>query len=175
MSRRRLAAAAVAAVAVAVAGVVLFGSAGSGSGRAASGQPAPLFSTFDLQDRPVALKDFRGHRVVLNFWASWCEPCRAEFPLLRQLRAAHPDVVVLGVVFQDGDGPARGFLRSQGATWPGLRDPAGQIANAYGVHAKPGIPVSVLVAPDGTIRGRQVGPLPDAAAAQAFIAQAPAA
>jgi cytochrome c biogenesis protein CcmG/thiol:disulfide interchange protein DsbE len=172
MSRSRMAAIAMAAIVVAVAGVLLFGSAGSGRG--ASGRPAPLFSTFDLSGNPVALKDFRGHRVLLNFWASWCEPCRAEFPVLKKLRAARPDVVVLGVLFQDEDGPARAFLKSEGATWPGLRDPSAQIAGAYGVYAKPGIPVSVLVGPDGTIRGQQVGPLPDAAAAQAFVARAPA-
>jgi cytochrome c biogenesis protein CcmG, thiol:disulfide interchange protein DsbE len=146
----------------------------SGSGRAGTGQVAPLFQTFDLDGNPVALSTYRGHRVVLNFWASWCVPCRQEFPLLRQLKAAHPDVIVLGVVFQDGDSPARAFLKAQRATWPGLRDPNAQIADAYGVHAKPGIPISVLVGPDGTIHGRQVGPLPDAEGAEAFIGHAPA-
>jgi cytochrome c biogenesis protein CcmG, thiol:disulfide interchange protein DsbE len=173
VSRRRKAALGAAAVAAAVVIWLLVTPSGSPSGQAASGKAAPLFQTFDLDGHPVALSSYRGHRVVLNFWASWCEPCRQEFPLLRQLKASHPDVVVLGVVFQDGDSPARAFLKSQRATWPGLRDPSGQIADAYGVHAKPGIPISVLVGPDGTIRGRQVGPLPDAAGAETFIAQAP--
>jgi cytochrome c biogenesis protein CcmG, thiol:disulfide interchange protein DsbE len=164
-----------AAVAVVVVIGLLFRPSGSGSSSSGAGSGvAPLFRTFDLDGHPVALTDYRGHRVVLNFWASWCEPCRQEFPLLRQLKAAHPDVVVLGVVFQDGDSPARAFLKSQAATWPGLRDPAGQIAAAYGVHAKPGIPISVLVGPDGTIRGRQVGPLPDTAGVERFIGLAPA-
>jgi cytochrome c biogenesis protein CcmG/thiol:disulfide interchange protein DsbE len=175
VTRRRVAALGAAGVAVAVVIGLLLTPSGSGSrsGRAATGQVAPLFQTFDLDGHPVALSSFRGHRLVLNFWASWCQPCRQEFPLLRQLKAAHPDVVVLGVVFQDGDSPARAFLKAQRATWPGLRDPNAQIADAYGVHAKPGIPISVLVGPDGTIRGRQVGPLPDAAGVEAFIGQAP--
>ena len=147
---------------------------GSGSSRGGTGQVAPLFQTFDLDGHPVALSAFRGHRVLLNFWASWCVPCRQEFPLIRQLKAAHPDVVVLGVVFEDGDSPARAFLKAERATWPGLRDPDAQIADAYGVHAKPGIPISVLVGPDGNIWGREVGPIPDPAGAEALIGQAPA-
>jgi cytochrome c biogenesis protein CcmG, thiol:disulfide interchange protein DsbE len=174
MSRRRMAAIGAAVLATAVVIWLLVTPSKSSSGQAGKGQMAPLFQTFDLDGHPVSLSAYRGHRVVLNFWASWCEPCRQEFPLLRRLKASHPDVVVLGVVFQDGDSPARAFLSSQRATWPGLRDPSAQIANAYGVHAKPGIPISVLVGPDGTIRGRQVGPLPDAAGAETFINQAPA-
>ncbi len=175
MSRRRIGAAALAVIAVIVVVVLLFGSSGSGSGSGhlASGQPAPLFQTFDLQGKSVALKDFKGRRVVLNFWASWCEPCRTEFPVLKRLQATQPHVAVIGVVFEDGDSPARAFLKAEGATWPGVRDPAGAIAAAYDVHAKPGIPVSVLIGPDGSIRGRQTGPLTDDSAAKAFVDQAP--
>jgi cytochrome c biogenesis protein CcmG, thiol:disulfide interchange protein DsbE len=121
----------------------------------------------------VTLSRMRGKIVVLNFWASWCEPCRAEFPVLIQMRAAHPDVTVLGVVFQDTDGSARSFLQAHGATWPGVRDPSGDIASAYGVHAKPGIPVSILIGPDGVIRDRHVGPLQAGGAVTAFLASAP--
>ncbi len=95
--------------------------------------------------------------------------------MLRQLRVRHPDVVVLGVVFQDADDPARAFLRAQGATWPGLRDPKAQIANAYGVQSKPGIPVSILIDPAGKVVDHHFGPLADQAAADAFVNQAPAA
>lgn len=142
-----------------------------GSG-AQLGQQAPLFESTDLSGQPVALKDFRGHRVVLNFWASTCVPCRAEFPVLKRLKAEHPDVIVLGVVFNDDDGSARQFMASEAATWPGVRDPHLQIANAYGVHAKPGIPVSVLIDPAGRVKERRLGPLTDDAAAAAFIGEA---
>ena len=139
------------------------------------GQQAALFDSTDLSGRPVVLSAYRGHRVILNFWASWCEPCRAEFPVLRQLLARHPDVVVLGVVFQDSDDPARAFLHSEGATWPGVRDPKAQIANAYGVHSKPGIPVSILIDPSGRVVDRRYGPLVDQTSADAFINQSRAA
>ena len=175
VSRRRRIVLLVAGVIVVVIGLgVAFSPSGAGPGRGSSGQPGPLFESYDLDGHPVSLAAFRGHRVVLNFWASWCQPCRAEFPVLIQLRAAHPDVTVLGVVFQDTDGSARSFLRAHGATWPGVRDPAGQIASAYGVHPKPGIPVSILIGPDGIIRARHLGPLQAGRDVSTFLASAPA-
>jgi cytochrome c biogenesis protein CcmG/thiol:disulfide interchange protein DsbE len=133
------------------------------------GQAAPPFVSTDLTGQPVDLAAFRGHPVVLNFWASWCIPCRAEFPVLKALLQRHPEVVVLGVVFQDPDASAGGFMRAQAATWPGVRDPKAQIADAYDVHAKPGIPVSILIDAMGTIRARQYGGLADQGAADAFL------
>ncbi len=116
---------------------------------------APTFSTRDLQGRPVRLADYRGRIVLVNFWASWCVPCRREFPILEQL---HGDrVTVLGVVFRDEPRSAAAFMREQGATWPGLLDPGGRIAEAYGVGARPGIPVTVAVSADGRLAGRRVG------------------
>ncbi len=177
MSRRVVLVAVVGAVVVLVA-VTLFRSApGGGTAGGTGGQPgqlAPLFQSTAVDGRPVSLADARGHRVLLNFWASWCIPCRTEFPVLERLIASHPDVVVLGVVFDDSDSAAAAFIRSQGSTWPGVRDPRGQIAGAYDVHAKPGIPISVLVDPSGRVRGRQAGPLTDDQAAADFIARAPA-
>jgi cytochrome c biogenesis protein CcmG/thiol:disulfide interchange protein DsbE len=116
---------------------------------------APTFATFDLEGRPVRLVDHRGKVVLVNFWASWCVPCRREFPLLKELNG--DDVAVLGVVFQDSVEAAGAFMREQGATWPGLVDPDGRIAEAYGVRPKPGIPVTVAVSPDGQVVDRQIG------------------
>ena len=121
----------------------------------AFGRKAPTFSTFDLDGRPVALTDYRGKVVLVNFWASWCVPCRREFPLLREMHGS--GVAVLGVVFDDSPDAARRFMRAQGATWPGLIDPEGEIAGAYGVGRKPGIPVTVAVDATGVLVDRQVG------------------
>ncbi|MGH9165413.1 MAG: TlpA family protein disulfide reductase, partial [Acidimicrobiales bacterium] len=65
-----------------------------------AGTRAPSFSTFDLAGRPVRSADFAGRPVLVNFWASWCVPCRREFPLLRRAEESGR-VEVLGVVFQD--------------------------------------------------------------------------
>lgn len=139
------------------------------AGGAAVGHAAPLFVSTDLSGREVALASYRGRRVVLNFWASWCVPCRAEFPVLKELQTRHPDVVVLGVVFEDVSSAAGGFMQAQGATWPAVQDPRAQISNAYAVYAKPGIPVSILIDASGRIRRRQYGALGDQAAADAFV------
>jgi cytochrome c biogenesis protein CcmG, thiol:disulfide interchange protein DsbE len=172
-ARRRLIVIAVVAVAAVLLGVGLFRptgkSAGTGGTGAQPGQLARLFESTDLNGRPVKLSDYRGHRVVLNFWASWCVPCRDEFPVLKRLQTAHPDLVLLGVVFQDGDASARAFMQAQAATWPAVRDPLGQIANHYEVYQKPGIPVSILIEPGGHILARHLGPLENDAAATTFV------
>ena len=150
--RRSTIAVAVALLAVGAA-LALRPAGDSTSGR----QAAPAFETFDLTGRPVRLVDYRGKAVILNFWASWCVPCRKEFPLLAQLDA-RPDVAVLGVVFNDTDANARKFMTDQKATWPGLRDD-GSIAKAYRVG--PGIPASIVVGPDGVVTVRHIGEFTD--------------
>ena len=167
---RRRVLAAVLLAGVAVVALLFLRAAGGGGNHV--GDTAPQFVSTDLSDRPVSLGSFRGRPVILNFWASWCVPCRREFPVLQQLLTRHPQVAVLGVVFEDADQPARAFLQSERATWPGVRDPRSQIADAYDVHAKPGIPVSVLIDGAGKVRAYQYGPLTDQASADAFVARA---
>lgn len=143
------------AAGVLVAGAALALRPGSEGGDSA--KIAPTFETFDLEGERVRLVDYRGKVVVLNFWASWCVPCRKEFPLLKQVHGG--DVAVLGVVYQDSKRAAAAFMRDQGATWPGLIDPDGEIADAYGVAAKPGLPVTFAIDPKGSLVRRHIGEL----------------
>lgn len=146
MGRRRIRAGAHQVAALIVSVALLAGcSSGSGTGKATVGSTAPAFTSTDVRGNRVRLADFSGHPVLVNFWASWCIPCRTEFPVLRSLAAGRPDVKVLGVVFDDSSSAARKFLDEQHATWPAVVDPKGEIAAAYGVAQKPGIPVTVLV------------------------------
>ena len=172
-TRRRILTLGVAGVVALLVGVGLFRPAGRsiaiGGTGLHPGQAAPLFESTDLTGRPVALADFRGRPVLLNFWASWCVPCRSEFPVLKRLQAEQPDLALLGVVFQDGDASARRFMQAQGATWPGVRDPKGQIAAAYGVRPKPGIPVSILVSSSGLVITSRPGPLTGDGVARDFV------
>ena len=153
--RRRLALLAAGAAVVVALGVFAFRPAGD------DGQPtaglAPTFETVDLEGKRVRLVDYRGQPVLLNFWASWCVPCRKEFPLLKEV--AGSEVAVLGVVFRDTDDAAAAFMREQGATWPGLKDEGGRIADAYDVGFRPGLPVTVLIDREGRLVERHVGEL----------------
>lgn len=152
--RRQLVVAVLGAAVAVVALVLAFRPSGD---QPASTGGAPAFSTVDLNGNTVRLADYRGQAVLLNFWASWCVPCRKEFPLLKAVEGH--GVSVLGVVFQDTTAAAASFMREQGATWPGLQDPGGPIAKAYGVGLKPGIPVTVLIDQRARMVERHIGEL----------------
>ncbi len=99
----------------------------------------------------VSTDDLRGKTVVLNFWASWCEPCEAEAPVLEAVARRYrgeADVVVLGVDVQDLRGEALEFVRRNGITYPTLRDGEDGAKNAYQV---PALPETFVIDPDGRI------------------------
>jgi len=104
------------------------------------GEPAPAFSLKRV-DSPgtLDLASLRGRPVVLNFWASWCVPCKGEAPMLesawRQYRKQ--GLVFLGVDYHDVTGDARTFLAHHGVTYPTVQDGSGKIADSYGVSAVP--------------------------------------
>ncbi len=151
--RRRVAVAAGVAAAV-LAMVIAFRPAGDDKPVAGA---APPIAGVDLDGRPVRLSDYRGKAVLVNFWASWCVPCRKEFPLLMEVHG--DEVTVLGVVFQDTSRAARNFVREQQAGWPSIVDPGGRISRAYGVGFRPGLPVTVAVDGRGVMVARHVGQL----------------
>lgn len=141
-------------VTLAVVIALLSPACGSGGGfKADVGDVAPTFSAFDLNGDPIRLVDYRGSRVVLNFWASWCIPCRKEFPILAEADR-RGGVVVLGVVFKDTVQNAKQFMSDLRATWPGIKDD-GKIAKAYRVG--PGIPATIIIGPEGTVLRRYIG------------------
>jgi cytochrome c biogenesis protein CcmG/thiol:disulfide interchange protein DsbE len=122
------------------------------------GRPAPGFALTLVDGPAVALDDFRGKVVFVNFWASWCPPCRAEAPMLEATwrRLQEEGVVFLGVNTQDEEARARGFLQEFGITFPNGRDPDGRIAIDYGVW---GLPEAFIVDPAGRITYKHIGTL----------------
>jgi len=140
-------------------------------GVAEVGDPAPAIDLpgLDGRDRVRVGGGRPGPPALVNFWASWCIPCRREFPVLRRIdeRSGASGLRVIGVTFRDTRGEARRFVRSERARWEMAFDARGVAARAYGVRAAP---QTVLIAADGTIVRRWYGE-PPAAALEAAVAE----
>jgi cytochrome c biogenesis protein CcmG/thiol:disulfide interchange protein DsbE len=125
------------------------------------GTPAPALRLPGLDGGRVDLAALRGRPVVVNFWATWCEPCVREFPLLRAAAAAHraDRLAVVGVLSGDRPAAARAFVRRLDATWPVGLDPDTTTAAAWGAV---GLPHTWFIHPDGTLASHQLGELTQA-------------
>ena len=128
----------------------------------AVGHAAPDFTAPDVRGRPIRLADFRGKRaVLLNFWATWCVPCRLEMPTMEQAYREYKGLglEILAVSIDVGNPPVVAatvvqFMEELKLTFPALLDPEMEVARRYRVF---GIPVSFLIDREGIIRGREPG------------------
>jgi len=122
--------------------------------------PAPQFDLNLYGGGRLTLGSLKGSPVVLNFWSSWCVPCRDEAPTLERQWRAYRDrgVTFVGLDVWDSDGPARSFLKEFSIDYPNGVDPQGVALLRYGVT---GIPETFFVKPDGTIAVHWIGPLND--------------
>ena len=140
---------------------VAFGGDNEVTGALASGETpaAPAFTLERLDgEGELALASLRGKAVVLNFWASWCGPCREEMPLLQEgwERWQDRDVVFVGVDVKDFRGDARDFLEEYGVTYPNVYDGKGSTVGRYGVT---GFPETYFIDRDGDVVFRIAGPV----------------
>ena len=160
--RRKLAVATALVVAVlAVAVAVAIASRPDAPAVTATGQgrPAHQFEVQDLRDdtKTVALADLRGRPVVLNFWASWCVPCRKEMPAFQAVhRRVGNQVAFLGMNNQDSRHDALELLARTGVRYASGYDPQGTVAHAYGLY---GMPTTVFISSEGRVLATRTGEL----------------
>lgn len=118
------------------------------------GQPAPEF-TFTMADGTTTkLSDLHGKKVIVNFWATWCEPCREEMPDLDQVRKEYGDsLVILGVNKAEKLGQVRTFTNDVPVGFMLVANPSGDISQRYGTRT---VPNSFFINTDGTIGAREL-------------------
>lgn len=117
---------------------------------------APDFTLKNLEGSEVSLKDFEGKVVFLNFWASWCGPCREEMPSMERLwqRFKEEDFVILAVDLRESRDEVVSFMNEYGLTFPVLLDSKGEVGSMFGVRA---IPTTYLLDSEGKIVGGAIG------------------
>lgn len=129
---------------------------------ARGGTPAaPAFTLERLDGKgELSLESLRGRPVVLNFWASWCNPCKDEAPLLEEASKRWAGkVAFVGVDVKDFRGDARKFIKRYGVTYPNVYDGKGSTIGRYGVT---GYPETYFIDAEGKVRFRIAGPVEDA-------------
>jgi thiol-disulfide isomerase/thioredoxin len=130
----------------------------------AVGSPAPDFALKNIDGRSVRLGDYRGKTVIVNFWATWCVPCRSEMPAIDAVAKANPNrVVVVAVDVLEGPVLVIGYVDQMHLSFEPVLDETGDVTKIYHVDS---MPTSFFVAPDGTIRAINVGPMDQGAIEQ---------
>jgi cytochrome c biogenesis protein CcmG, thiol:disulfide interchange protein DsbE len=121
------------------------------------GKPVPPIEGEALDAGQFNLSGLTGRWVLVNFFATWCVPCRLEHPELVRFAARHRalgDAEVVGVIYDDSSAAVRAFRAKEGGDWPMVADPKGRIALDFGVA---GVPESYLISPDGVVTAKVVG------------------
>ncbi len=124
------------------------------------GKPAPDFSLNDMSGKKVALSAYKGKVVILNFWATFCGPCKEEMPSLNNLFLAlkKDGLIVLAVSTDDSEKPVQSFVKAKGIAFPVLIDKDSQVfSDQYRVL---GLPTTFIIDRDGVIRDKILGDRP---------------
>ena len=137
-------------------GVMGTTTATSRSGKELVGKKAPSFVAPNVGGQLVSLENYKNKPLVLNFWASWCPPCRDETPGMERIWRKYEDqgVVILGINVQDGEKEAERYISEFGVTFSNALDLDGSITVDYGVT---GLPVTFFIDNDSVVTGRWVG------------------
>jgi cytochrome c biogenesis protein CcmG, thiol:disulfide interchange protein DsbE len=121
------------------------------------GKPAPAIEGTTVDGASASLGGLKGKWVVVNFFATWCVPCRVEHPELIKFSDSHAasgDAAVLGVIYSDNAQAVKEYRDKEGGSWAMLTDPKGRVALDYGVA---GVPESFLISPEGMVVAKLLG------------------
>jgi peroxiredoxin len=121
-----------------------------------AGATAPDFALFSPEGQEIGLSDYEGQVILINWWATWCPPCKAEMPALNAFYETYQadGFVVLAVNSQEGASTVKDFIQNNGFTFPVLLDSQGQVMNRYHVRA---LPTSFIIDRQGVIQHIQTG------------------
>ncbi len=121
------------------------------------GAPAPDFALQTLDGRTYRLSELRGRAVLINFWATWCGPCRTEMPAIEEVYRRYGDgrLVVLAVNVEEDADRVAPFVQRLGLSFPILLDRDGTVSRRYRIT---GLPTTYLIRPDGAVDGMRIGP-----------------
>ena len=154
---------------VAAVGLLVYGLASKGDSRIEVGDPAPQGMVDRLEGGgEESLADYRGRWVMVNFWASWCVPCREEAEALNKLQEERggPKFTVVGIDTEDLSPDAKAFVKRYGVGYPQLRDGQGELASDFGTT---GVPESYLFDSQGMLRQSQAGPVTEGILRERFL------
>lgn len=132
---------------------------GTGLGNVQIGEVAPDFGLTTLEGEGVKLSDYKGQPVILNFWATWCAPCRVEMPELEDTYQAHKDdgLVILALNREEAPEVVKEyFVDEMGLSFTALLDETGAVAESYGVF---NMPTTYFVSPEGEVKVIHRGPM----------------
>lgn len=149
------------ALAAIIGGVALFQSRlaqATGSGRPQIGKRAPDFTVKTVDGQTTHLSALRGQTVILNFWATWCPPCRAEMPAINQVAEAYRGQHVVVVAVDELESPllVQKYVQDMELSFVPVLDSSGEVAKTYDVTA---LPTTFFIGPDGSVSNINVGPL----------------
>lgn len=145
------------------------------------GETAPDFELETLDGETVSLSDYRGEKVILNFWATWCPPCKAEMPYMQEIHEEYEDVAILAVNSTSTElrggrdskkakGQVKKFIDSEGYTFPVLLDADDEVSMDYSaIFPITGIPTTFIIDKEGTIRYVRPGTFLDKEYIEQFI------
>ncbi|MEE8618987.1 MAG: redoxin domain-containing protein [Dehalococcoidales bacterium] len=120
------------------------------------GKAAPSFQLTDIDGQTVSLSDFQGKPVLLNFWATWCGPCRFEMPYIQEVynERSEPGLVILAINIGESFAKVKEFMQDYNLSFPVLLDLEGKVAEKYNILP---IPTTYFIDSDGIIRDMQIG------------------